>query len=205
MTAPSPPPDGSGNQVRPPPRRRKLSVDQGLALIVAAVIGATAGHFGTTATTADTPSPAPTVTVTASPSPAVPNTHLIFSLTANSHVPWCQTYSGTGTIPAGYVLVIFDTPAGPDGQPTSPAYYAFDSNATQLAAGHWQTEPLQIGTPHQANINVEIVGVLTSKSVYRYINSVLVRNNVPWWSTKLPPGPEISLPVITNGQQGMVC
>jgi len=186
-------------------RRRPWDIPPGVAAVLVAVIGVAgilAGRATAPSNSTSVPRPAVTTTVMSSPSPAA---QVEFSLTANSRVPWCQVYSGTGTIPAGYSLVIFSTPAGPNGQLSSTAYYSFDSRATQSAAGHWQTEPLQTGTEGEADTNVDIVAVLTTNSIYRYINSVLTRNNAPWISEMLPPGPAISLAVITNGERGLPC
>ncbi len=206
VIASSPLPDGTDTATAAEKtKRRRFDVPPGIALIVAALIGLAGGAIGRNTADNNSPQRGPTVTttITASPSPPiVANAHLEFVLTPRSKVPWCRIYNGTGTIPAGKVLIIFETPANPDGQPKSPASYSFDGQAKQLTASRWQTEPLQIGTPHQANFNVDIVAVLSSKSTYSYIRSLLTKNSV---STKLPPGPEISLPVVTNGRRGMAC
>jgi hypothetical protein len=186
-------------------KRRKWSVDQGIALIVAAGIAAAATYFGTrqTQTGQLTPGPTVTATVTAPSSPAPSAKNLEFSLTADAKVPFCQVYRGTGEIPGGYVLVIFDTPAGADGQPSSPPFYSFDGQAAQVTAGHWSTEPLQLGTEGQAGTSIDIVGVLTSSSYYRLLGSIRALNG--WISGTLPPGPSITLPVSTNGERGLKC
>jgi len=204
-------PSGSGDSGDLPPdlppdrpKRRRWAIPPDLAAVLVAVIGvgaAWAGRATAPSSSASSPGPAVTTTVTASPSPTAPTAHLEFSLTANSRVPWCQVYKGTGAIPPGYALAIFATPATPDGQPASPAYYSFDTQAIPLTDGHWRTVPLQIGAKGQANFNSDIVGVLVSKSVYRYIKSI----RAPWTSETLPPGPTISLPVITNGKRGLPC
>jgi hypothetical protein len=140
-----------------------------------------------------------------SSSPIPTSTNVEFGLTDGSKVPWCQVYSGTGNIPAGYQLIIFDTPAGPDGEPASPAYYSLDAVAMHPVADHWYTVPLQVGSPGEANFDADIVGVLASESTYDYIRSIIIYGNAPWWTTKLPPGPRISLFVVTNGKRGMPC
>jgi hypothetical protein len=140
-----------------------------------------------------------------SSSPIPASTNLEFELTDGSKVPWCQVYNGTGSIPAGYQLIIFDTPAGPDGEPASPAYYSLDAIAIHPVAGHWYTIPVQIGSPGVANFYSDIVGVLASESTYDYIKSIIIYGNAPWWTTKLPPGPKISLFVVTNGKRGIPC
>jgi hypothetical protein len=185
--------------------RRPWDIPPGAAAVLVAVIGVVGVLAGrVTAPVNNSPAPRSTVTATVT-SPPSPAAQVMFSLTANSPVPWCQAYGGTGTIPAGYSLVIFDTPAGPSGQLPFTAYYAFDSRATQSATGHWQTEPLQIGTEGGADTDVDIVAVLTTNSIYQYMNSIKTREDAPWISEVLPPGQEISLPVVTNGERGLPC
>lgn len=139
-------------------------------------------------------------TVTASPSPAPSRANLEFSLTAGSQVPWCQTYTGTGTIPTGYVLAIFDTPAG------AQHFYSFDQMATQLPGNHWRTtDPLQVGTRGQPGFHVDIIGVLSTRPILRYMASIRALHGAPWISEALPPGPRITLPVVTNGRRGLAC
>jgi len=193
------------------PGKHKRTVDLGIATIVSAIIAAVAlvggGALGRVIVPDTNPSPEPTVTKTITPQPAAKASvaHLEFALTAGSRVPWCQVYSGTGKIPAGHVLAIFDTPAGPGGQPASQPFYSFDGKAVQPVPGHWQTEPLQIGTQGLADVNVNVTGVLTSTSFYQYMNSVRAKNGLPWISETLPPGPRIILPVVTDGHRGMAC
>jgi hypothetical protein len=137
--------------------------------------------------------------------PTAASINLEFDITDSSRVPWCQIYYGTGTIPTGDVLAIFSTQANSDGLPTSPPYYSFDGDAQHPVAGHWQTVPLQVGSPGQANFPADIVGVLTNTAAYDYIASIIIKDNAQWWTTELPPGPRISLSVVTNGERGMTC
>jgi hypothetical protein len=65
------------------------------------------------------------VTVTASP-PPVSKKGLNLVLRPEARVPWCQDYRGTGAIPHGYVLLIFDTPGLSNGTATS--YVAATNN-----------------------------------------------------------------------------
>lgn len=187
-------------------KRRPWDVPPGLAAVLAAIIAVGGGLAGRALAPNNSPSPAPTVTttITAPPSPSVPAAHLEFSLTDGTAVPFCQVYNGTGAIPAGYSLLIFDTPAGFNGQLPSTPYFSFDKRASPTG-DHWQTEPLQIGTRGQAKDHVDIVGVLASNDVYQYISSIQAKNDVFWISGALPPGPTIKLAVVTNGKNGLSC
>lgn len=166
---------------------------------MAAVLTAAASVVSVVVTKA-TQSPA-----TVSRATAGPSAHLTFSLTSGSRVPWCQVYSGTGSVPRGYSFVIFDTSADPSGQISQPASYSFDGAAEGDTADHWTTEPLQIGTKGVANTDVDIIGVLTTTAEYSYIGSIRAEKNLLWFSHQLPPGPRVILHVITNGHQGMSC
>jgi hypothetical protein len=184
--------------------KRKLPMDQGRAIVIAATITAVSATLASVLTlvaTSRTASPSKTSTAArvTKPPPV-----LTFVLTAHSRVPWCQYYEGTGTIPSGSALLIFSTPADPNGNPTSPPHYSFDEEAIQMSTGHWRTEPLQIGVKGQANFSVDIVGVLVAEGVYKYLNSISYRD-LGLISTNLPPGLVTSLPVITNGRRGMAC
>jgi hypothetical protein len=205
MNAPSP----SGNSSNTPTnhtQRRPWDIPPGLAGVLVAVIAAVSVYAGRATAPSNSASPAPAVTVTASPTPDTETAHLEFALTADSTVAWCQFYYGTGTIPIGYKLAIFTAQAGLDGQPTSPAYYSFASHATPITEGHWRTEALEIGTKRQANFRADIIGVLISAAVYRYINSISASSKgVPWTSQTPPPGREITLAVITDGKRGLPC
>jgi hypothetical protein len=203
----------------PGPQKDKRTVDQGVAIIIAAAIGVLSVALGIVGTwwllrpsaTSGQASPGPTVTVfrAASPSPTAQPTHLRFSLHAHSRVPWCEVYEGIGSIPRGEVLAIFTTPADQDGNPSNPPDWSLNYKATQLGSNSWQTEPLQIGPEGANDYGVDIVGVLISSSTFAYISSVSVKpiNNVtaPWVTRSLLPGLEVNLPVITNGQRGLNC
>jgi hypothetical protein len=172
--------------------RRRWDIPPGWAVVLAAAIGVVSGLAGrATAPSLDSPSPAPTVTATVTKLPSQsPVTKLAFRLKAYSPVPWCQVYKGTGTIPAGYSLLIFDTPAGP------PPHYSFDNRAASSATGDWETEPLQIGQKDQPNFHAYVVAVLTPDSTYEYMKSIQTQDNAIWQSTVLPSGPKKVLPVV---------
>src|SRR6266852_6419183 len=119
------------------PAKAKRTIDLGIATIIAAVIGAIAlvggGFLGRTTAPTGSPSPAPTVTRTVAPE--TPTVHLDFSLSSTASVPWCNTFDGTGLIPDGDSLLIFDSPLGPNGQPIAQTRYFFDGPASQTSKG----------------------------------------------------------------------
>ena len=191
----------SSKATKEQPERRPWDIPPGLAVVLAAVVAVVGGLVGrTTAPSPNSPSAAPTVTATVTKLPSQsPVAQLAFRLGAYSPVPWCQVYKGTGTIPAGYSLLIFDTPAG------SPPHYSFDDRAAQSATGEWETEPLQIGSKGQPNFHAYIVAVLTPDSTYEYMKSIQTQDRSIWHSAMLPSGLKKFLPVVTNGRQGLAC
>ncbi len=185
-------------------KRPKLTLDAGVASVLATAILVSGGLLGHLINNKGTASPSPAVTITASPAPLRVG-GLKFALPAHSQVPTCQIYYGTGEIPAGHVLLIFDTPALPNGNPTASAYYSFDQEVTASPGGRWQTEPLQIGPPRVAHFSVSIIGVVSDSAQYRLLSSIRTKGHAPWVTTQLPSGPKIALAVVTNGRQGLAC
>jgi len=196
-SSPSHPNDGTTGNAN---KRRPWDIPPGVAVVVAALIGLAGIWVGrASAATSGAPSPSVTTTITAAPRPTLKVANLGFALASPARIPWCNILDGTGAIPTGDVLLIFDTPAGPNGQPQSPPYYSFDGKATQVTKNSWQIKPVYIGQRYAKNFNAEIAGVLASDAVYQYILSIHVRNNQPWISEQLPPGQVIRLTVVTNG------
>ncbi|BCJ56060.1 hypothetical protein Asp14428_75350 [Actinoplanes sp. NBRC 14428] len=108
-------------------RRRHL-----LAAVAVLVVALGAGGIGAAAAPS-TPEPAPRAEPVLRFNPQL------------DPVPYCQSYSGTGTIPAGHQLLIFDR--GSD----SEAPYYFHKQADRTAQG-WEARTLGIGlapTPAQ--------------------------------------------------------
>ena len=71
---------------------------------------------------------------------------------------------------------------------------------------------MEIGPRNTPNFPIDIVGVLVSNSlygyinaIYDYVNSISGKNVGPRKLNVLPPGPRISLPVITSGKRGWPC
>ena len=183
------------------PAKAKKKVDPGVAAIIAAVILAVAGISGAvgrvTASTdpnkaSPSPSPAPTVTRTVTPAPQA--VHLSFSQSSTAVVPWCNTFTGTGSIPQGDSLLIFDSQLGPGGQPLEQSLHYFDGTATQTSNDAWSIYPVYIGDKRDKDLYVAIDAVLVSNRTADFIKSVTPESIDPantqlvWKSKVLPPG-----------------
>jgi len=73
----------------------------------------------------------------------------------------CEVYDGTGTIPKGYYLLIFDSPS-PNGQ------YYWDGIAMNQKSGGWQTPVVMAG-----NDPTYISAILVTASVYKFVESIM--------------------------------
>jgi len=99
----------------------------------------------------------------------------------------CTTYLGTGSIPAGYSLLIFTSSS-----PTGP-YYLTRGVAENLQSGGWRTPLVMSG-----NDPTYISAVLASSSLANFaqsINTVKAYtqtsiSNVSWLAASLPPSQE---------------
>lgn len=189
----------------------KRKVDPGMAAIIAAIIGAIAlvggGFLGRATASTKPPSPAPTVTRTVTPAPQAVD--LGFSLNSTAVVPWCNTFYGTGSIPEGDALLIFDSPLSPNGQSLTQTRYFFDGTAVQTSKDAWNITPVYIGDKNETGFYAVVDGVLVTNQTASFIESVVAEpvdpNNaqVVWKSKALPPGlAHIHLTVVRNANIG---
>lgn len=101
----------------------------------------------------------------------------------------CKVYKGTGTIPKGYDLLIFDSPA-------RYGQYYWDGRAVNQPSGGWQTPLLMAG-----NDPTWISAVLVLSSAYKFVGSIrpfpieINGKYTSWISLSLPPSEEAIPPV----------
>jgi hypothetical protein len=193
------------------PAKVKRKVDPGMAAVIAAVIGAIAlvggGFIGRAIASPKSTSAAPAVTRTVTPAPQAVN--LSFSLSSTAVVPWCNTFDGTGSIPEGDSLLIFDSPLGPDGQPLTQTKYFFDGAASQTSKDAWSITQVFIGDKGGPGLYVAVDGILVSGQTANFIKSVVAEPinpknaEVAWKSKVLPPAlAHIHLIVVRNANNG---
>jgi hypothetical protein len=177
-------PPASDDHTTELPRRRPWDVPPGIAAILAAVIAAAGFVVGTVTTrgSAVNPSPSPTVTVTTLPPPS----DLGFALAQQAQIPWCSTLTGSGKIPKGYALVIFDAAE------TTTLYYHLDGVATQTSSDAWSLSPFYIGERHETGLRDQIVAVVVPSQTAAFIQNVLaIPPGKAWVANALPAGPHI--------------
>jgi hypothetical protein len=124
-----------------------------------------------------TPSRAPTANATNSP-PARPA--MSFTPPTGS-IPLCNTFSGSGVIPAGFTLWILDR------ENSSADPYYFEGKATQQSGSTWTAEPIDIGVgAADAGHQFLITAVLLSNDFSQWLSTLDLSSGLP--SPRLPPG-----------------
>jgi hypothetical protein len=101
----------------------------------------------------------------------------------------CEVYKGTGTIPRGYDLLIFDSP-------TRHGQYFFDGKAANQPSGGWQTRLVMAG-----NDPTWVSAVLVPSLAYKFVRSIrpvpaeVNGKQANWVSLSLPSSQEAIPPV----------
>jgi len=84
-------------------------------------------------------------------------------------IPWCSTVEGTGTIPSGDSLLIFDRQVGPDNLPSLGSVYSLDGPVVPLGSS-WSITPVYIGMQKLAGpFYDELTGVLVTNRTAGFI------------------------------------
>jgi hypothetical protein len=79
--------------------------------------------------------------------------------------------NGSGKIPSGYSLLIYDREVGPNNQASSSAYYSLDGPVTP-SGDSWSLAPMYFGPRTKvSNFYIEISGVLVTNATARFINA----------------------------------
>jgi hypothetical protein len=180
-------------------RRRKLT--QAWAAVIVAIIGTAGTTFVATRATAPSSTPAPVHTQSAKPTAlAVP---LGFSQKSTATIPWCNTFDGPGSIPAGYSLLLFDSPTLANGQPIPDGLYYFDGAVQGPTSTSWNFSPVYIGDRNATGFRAAIDGILVSNETANFIKSIVVHaTKFPWKSRLLPPGiVHIHLDLVRNSDE----
>jgi hypothetical protein len=191
----------------------KLPLNQAWAAVIAAVILTGGGYVTARATEArpdNTPAPTPSAKPTALTVP------LEFIIPAT--VPYCNTFSGPGSIPNGDSLLLFDSATMANGQPLPKPNYYFDGAVKGPTTTSWSFFPVTIG-PQQngAGFKAALDGILVTNQMANFIESIVIINppgnpgspDVPtgtvWGSNQLPPGIVHIHSYLTRNSDGAQC
>jgi len=79
----------------------------------------------------------------------------------------CTVYPGSGHIPDGYDLMLFDRAINGDGNALSRTWSITNATATNKDTGGWRTSVVNLGAEH-----VELTAVVVSADVYRSLTSI---------------------------------
>lgn len=178
------------------PVKRKLSLDPGLAVVIAAVITFGGGVGGAWIGRATAAGPhavgsrsRSTSSPTATPSLAA-NSIVIQDPRSGAKVKQCPQISGTGKIPVGYGLWIIVVP---DTSQQSRQYW-IESSASADGPDHWSaTSSISIGSPNTSKTNAYIYAVLINRQWSGYLAHSTVEGS--FWAKSLPPNIAVAGPV----------
>jgi hypothetical protein len=98
--------------------------------------------------------------------------HLKF-LPVNGAVSHCVDFSGTGRIPDGDALVIFDRPTDPGGRYTPTSTFSFDGEATPSPTG-WTVPELNLGSGDASDKgqHMAILAVLMPENIAGFLDAL---------------------------------
>lgn len=158
--------------------------------LIAAALFVCVGAFASLVLTDAEAVEAPVVTQTPNTVSASPDSEsLRFVALPAGSVPECSIYNGTGTIPAGHKLVVFDRSVDSNHQPNGSPYYLNRNPADNNLDGRgWHTALVDAGDTY-----VEIVAVLMPEALFASFSSIVLTNakdspEASWLLNVLPPG-----------------
>jgi hypothetical protein len=133
------------------------------------------------------------------PTPSPPTTNIKLGPIAEP-IPYCNQFLGTGTIPAGYELWIFDQSA----EDPSADYYL---DAQAVPAGNtWSASNIEVGNQTgSTGYRISILAVLLPASLMNWLQKTTnTASGIP--SSELPPGARIvDQAVVTRGSGTQPC
>jgi hypothetical protein len=106
-------------------------------------------------------------------------------------VPYCRSYYGTGTIPKGDSLLIFDSPADPNWNLPQPVQYAFHGLALPQQNGGWVINNVAILGSSHPGAHAVLFGVLEKNQDAQFIQQMAIypkSSGSYWRSGTLPLG-----------------
>jgi hypothetical protein len=108
-------------------------------------------------------------------------------------VPYCRSYYGTGIIPKGDSLLIFDSPADDNWDLKQPVRYTFHGSASPQQNGGWVINNVDILGPSNTGAHAVLFGVLEKNQDAQFIQQIAIYSKTSgsyWRSGTLPLGLE---------------
>jgi hypothetical protein len=124
---------------------------------------------------------------------------------AQAPIPYCAAFSGTGAIPVGDALLIFDEAADANGDPVPGASLNYDGSAEEVASRGWELSNIEIGFAHSEGQHVLLTGLLVPSGVPGFINSVPGAENNGWPPTVLVLGVVATRIVVVRSADATSC
>ncbi|WP_372404931.1 trypsin-like peptidase domain-containing protein [Streptomyces luteireticuli] len=128
-----------------------------------------------------------------------------------SGVPHCATFTGTGVIPEGFDVAIFDTDVEANGEAAPDALINFDGNAVPTSDGHgWVASEKTIGSGSgDAGERALIMAVLMPHEEYNLLRQQAPHAKPYWGAMKrLPDSPQVRVVdqiVVTRNDSNAPC
>jgi hypothetical protein len=99
-------------------------------------------------------------------------------------IPHCVSFSGVGTVPAGYSLVLFDRPTDTDDHYTVDSTFSFDDIA-KASGDRWSANEQDIGsgTPDDLDNHIAMVTILIPQRIAHVLAEIVDHSD----SGQLPP------------------
>jgi hypothetical protein len=182
--------------------KRKLTLDPGVAVVIAALIGVAgvvAGAFIGPHVTASKSTAGPVASRSRpAGTPSLRASKIVIQTPrSGDKVKQCPQIGGAGHIPAGYGLWIVVVPDISQ----QPRQYWIESSAAPDGPDHWSaTSSVSIGAPATSKTNAYIYAILISQQWSSYLAHSTVEGN--FWAKSLPPTIAVAGPVTVTRTAG---
>jgi hypothetical protein len=160
---------------------------------IAALGGLLAGAGTVVATYNGWRASSPKTPVVQTPFPRTAKADLAFIQPASRNLPRCNYFSGTGTIPKDFSLLIFDIGTDANGKPDGKYY--LDGVASSTGNG-WRTPQVDAGARH-----TRVDGILVPRTLADFLLSIETVGpdgrgiDASWITDQLPLGAQIDPPL----------
>lgn len=104
-------------------------------------------------------------------------------------VPYCRSYYGTGSIPKGDSLLIFDSPADDNWNLKKPVGYTFHGLADPQQSGGWVIKNVDILGPSNTGAHAVLFGVLEKSQDAQFVKQIAIysKSSGTYWRSGILP------------------
>jgi hypothetical protein len=127
---------------------------------------------------------------------------LDFQLPQDNLIPYCSRLDGTGQIPNGDAVVIFDRQVNDNDEAASTSLYSFDGSVV-ASGGGWSLPQIYIGSLNESSFTDELAAVLVSSATASFFDGIATANG--WGTRTLPVGLETIHAFVTRTGHDRQC